>query len=81
MGPHFDPFFRALGGFPVSTQAVFARHSMHLIDPDCITSPDDGGKIAGFVQTFSQDSQVRLPAFQHPVESVAAIRSSQSVLR
>jgi hypothetical protein len=54
---------------------------MHLIDSDCITGPDDGGKIAGLVQALSQDSQVRLPSLQHLVESVAAIRGSQNTMQ
>lgn len=80
MGSHFDPFFRALGGFPVNAQAIIPGHGMQLIDPDCITGPDDGREITGLVQVLSQNCQVRLPSLQHPVELVAPIRGRQVAL-
>ncbi len=53
---------------------------MQLIDPDCITGPDDGREITGLVQALSQNRQVRLPSLQHPIELVAAISGRQDAL-
>lgn len=53
-------------------QALLPAHGVQFIDAYRVTGADDGRKIAGFVQLFSEHRQVRLAVCQYAVDFLPA---------